>query len=198
MNEKPPDSDLKAVVIGASAGAVDALLQILPKLPANYPLPVLIVIHLSPQVDSMLAAVLRAHCKLAVKEAEDTEKIRPGCAYLAPPNYHLLVEPDFHLSLSSDEPVLYSRPSIDVLFESAADAFGDNLIGVILTGANADGARGLASIERAGGKALVQDPASAEAAAMPAAALAACSSARCLDLSAITRELMSETIPSFQ
>ncbi len=119
----------------------------------------------------MLSELFANRCAMAVKEAEDKEMIRPGIIYFAPPGYHLLVEPGLSVALSNDEPVLYSRPSIDVLFESAADAYGDGLTGVILTGANSDGARGLAAVVAAGGKALVQDPETAEGTAMPLAAL---------------------------
>ncbi len=179
--------------IGASAGAVDALLQILPPLPKEFPLALLIVVHLPPpDSDGTLAMLLAGRCAITVKEAEDKEPIRPGVAYLAPPNYHLLVEPDLLLSLSSEEPVLYSRPSIDVLFESAADAFGDSLAGVVLTGANSDGARGLRAVVAAGGIALVQQPDGAEAATMPRAALEACPAARALSLGEMAAALKDE------
>ncbi|MDB6134508.1 MAG: cheB 2 [Verrucomicrobiales bacterium] len=192
MNHEPVRQAAAAVVIGASAGAVEALLRILPELPPDYPLPLLIVVHLPPDRESTLAALLDARCRITVKEAEDKEPILPGMAYLAPPDYHLLVEPDFHLSLSSEEQVLYSRPSIDVLFESAADAYGTALAGIILTGANSDGAKGLRAVAASGGIALVQSPDCAEATAMPAAALAACPSAQGLSLAEITGVLKNE------
>ena len=110
----------RAVVIGASAGAVQALLAILPILPADYPLPILIAVHVPPDRGNGLVPLLQASCALAVLEAEDKERVLPGTVYFAPPDYHLLVERDGGLALSSDEPVNYSRPSIDVLFESAA------------------------------------------------------------------------------
>ena len=132
----------EAVVIGASAGALEALSSLLPALPSDYRLPILIVVHLPPDKTSLLAELLRARCAIRVREAEDKEPIEPGVVYFAPPDYHLLVEQDRRLSLSDDEPVLFSRPSIDVLFESAADAYGGGLIGVVLTGANSDGANG--------------------------------------------------------
>lgn len=191
---EPASNELQAVVIGASAGAVEALLHILPSLPGDYPLALIIVVHLPPQSDSTLASLLDARCQITVKEAEDKEPVCPGTAYLAPPNYHLLVEPNLHLSLSSDEPLLYSRPSIDVLFESAADAFGNSLTGVILTGANSDGARGLRAVCESGGLALVQSPASAESAAMPRAALDACPAARALSLKQIV-EVLNRELP---
>ena len=171
-----------AVVIGASAGAVDALSQLLPALAKDSALSIMIVVHLPPDTESTLASLLASRCKIAVKEAEDKEAIQPATAYLAPPNYHLLIEPDFTLSLSVEEPVLFSRPSIDVLFESAADAYGDALVGVILSGSNSDGAHGLQRVEAAGGLALVQEPESAAFSAMPEAALKACSNARSLKI----------------
>jgi two-component system chemotaxis response regulator CheB len=184
---------LEAVAIGASAGAVDALLQILPELPRSYPLALLIVVHLPPDSKSTLPELLASRSQIKVKEAEDKEPILPGTGYLAPPNYHLLVEPDFTLSLSSEEPVYFSRPSIDVLFESAADAFGDALAGAILTGGNSDGARGLKAVAAAGGLAVVQDPGTAACAEMPQAALKACPAARVVTLAeladAMKREL---------
>lgn len=163
-----------AVVVGSSAGAVETLAVILPFLPADFPLPILIVVHIPPDSDSLLVDIFEAKSKMRVKEAEPTEPLRPGTIYFAPPDYHLLVEADGHLSLSADEPVLFSRPSIDVLFESAADAFGERLIGIVLTGANSDGADGLRQICKAGGAAIVQAPESAYASAMPEAALLAC------------------------
>ena len=119
----------EAVVIGASAGALEALSVILPSLPADYGLPVLIVVHVPPDKKSLLAELFQAKCGIEVREAEDKEPIRGGTVYFAPPDYHLLVETDKSLSLSDDEPVFYSRPSVDVLFESAADAYGPSLIG---------------------------------------------------------------------
>jgi two-component system, chemotaxis family, protein-glutamate methylesterase/glutaminase len=179
----------EAVVIGASAGALDVLSNLLPGLPADYRLPILIVVHLPPDKTSLLAQLLRARCAIRVREAEDKEPIEPGVAYFAPPDYHLLVEQDKRLSLSDDEPVLFSRPSIDVLFESAADAYGDGLIGVVLTGANSDGANGLKAVVEAGGVAVVQSPKGAYAVAMPEAAIAACPDARVLPVNEIAAYL---------
>ena len=176
-------------MIGASAGALDVLSNLLPALPSDYRLPILIVVHLPPDKTSMFAELMRARCGIRVREAEDKEPIEPGVAYFAPPDYHLLVEQDKRLSLSGDEPVLFSRPSIDVLFESAADAYGGGLIGVVLTGANSDGADGLRAVVEAGGVAIVQKPGSAYAAAMPQAAIAACPDARVLSVSEITAYL---------
>jgi two-component system chemotaxis response regulator CheB len=181
MNEMSAE----AVVIGASAGALEALSVILPSLPADYRLPVMVVVHVPPDRKSILAELFQAKCGILVREAEDKEPIRGGTVYFAPPDYHLLVETDKSLSLSNDEPVLYSRPSIDVLFESAADAFGPNLIAIILTGANEDGAKGLRAVAEAGGTPIVQRPKGAYATAMPEAALAECPGARILSLEEI-------------
>ncbi|MDB5437756.1 MAG: CheB methylesterase [Caulobacteraceae bacterium] len=181
---------IRAVVIGASAGAVQALAAILPKLPPNYPLAVLLVVHVPPDRDNALIPLFEAKCRMRVKEAEDKEPIAPSTLYFSPSDYHLLVERDLTLSLSLDPPVNFSRPSIDVLFQSAADAFGSDLTGVVLTGANQDGAEGLSAIARAGGAALVEDPATAYAGAMPNAALAACPSALRLSLEGIASHLL--------
>jgi two-component system chemotaxis response regulator CheB len=179
----------EAVVIGASAGALEALSIILPVLPAGFRLPLLVVVHVPPDKRSVLAELFQAKCRIPVREAEDKEPISGGTVYFAPPDYHLLVEVDRSLSLSSDEPVLFSRPSIDVLFESAADAYGSALIAIILTGANQDGAKGMHAVVEAGGVALVQSPDGAFASAMPAAAIATCPSARVMSLDAIATYL---------
>jgi len=176
----------EAVAIGASSGGIDALFSILPELPANYPFPILTVIHLPPDKESLLSEIFSARCKLKVCEAEDKQRLEPGTIYFAPPNYHLLVEKDKTLSLSNEEPVAFSRPSIDVLFESAADAYGEGLIGVILTGANSDGAEGLKAVTSSKGTALIQDPAQAFMSAMPEAALQNCPDAHLLQLSEIS------------
>lgn len=180
----------KAIVIGASAGAVEALLAILPELPKGYPHPIFVVVHVPPDRRNVLAPLFEARCQIAVKEAEDKEEIAGGIVYFAPSDYHMLVEEDFSVSLSSDELVNHSRPAIDVLFESAADAYGPGLTGVILTGANQDGAAGLAAVARAGGIAIVEDPADAYAPQMPTFALAACPSARRLSIPQITSDLL--------
>jgi two-component system, chemotaxis family, protein-glutamate methylesterase/glutaminase len=170
---------VEAIVIGASAGAVQALSTLLPALPANYPIPVLVVVHVPPDRSNALVPLLQKKCRITVKEA-----------YFAPSDYHLLVETGRTLALSADGLVVHARPSIDVLFESAAEAYGPALVGVILTGANEDGAAGLSSICRAGGLALVQDPEEAYAGTMPSAALSACASARRLPLNDITPYLL--------
>ncbi len=185
------DGAIKAVAIGASAGAVQALLQILPALPADYPVPVLIVVHVPPDRSNALVALFQGKCRIAVKEAEDKEPAVAGVVYFAPSDYHLLIEADGSLSLSSDELVNHSRPSIDVLLESSADAFGAGLAGVVLTGANHDGALGLKAVVDAGGVAIVEDPQGAYASAMPEAALRAVASARVLTIDGVTDYLLS-------
>ena len=160
-----------AVVIGASAGGLAALSVVLGGLPARYRLPLLVVQHVPASGPTQLAEIFRRKTALRVKEADDKEAIVGATLYFAAPAYHLLVEPDLTLALSQDDAVHYSRPSIDVLFESAADAWGERVAGVLLTGANEDGAAGLEAIARAGGLTIVQDPAEAEVPAMPLAAL---------------------------
>lgn len=179
----------RAAVIGASAGAVQALSEILPRLPADYPLAVLVVVHV-PEAPSGLTSLFASKCAIAIREPDDKEPIAPGTVYIAPPGYHMLVEADGGIALSADEPVLFSRPSIDVLFESAADSYRADLVGVILTGANEDGARGAAMVHAAGGSVLVENPAGAYAATMPAAALARCPAATALSLDEIADHLL--------
>jgi two-component system chemotaxis response regulator CheB len=171
-------SGLRLVVVGASAGAIDALSAFLPALPADFTAPILVVVHVPPHSRSHIAEVLQPYCALKLREAEDKEPALAGCVYFAPPDYHMLVERDGTISLSSEEAVLYSRPSIDVLFETAADAFGAATAAVVLSGANSDGAKGAARIARAGGLVVVQSPESSTADAMPLAAIASCPGAR--------------------
>jgi two-component system chemotaxis response regulator CheB len=163
--------DIEAVVIGGSAGALDVLAVILPALPRDLPAPLVLVLHVPPTRPSCLPEVLGARCELRVKEAEDKEPLAAGTLYVAPPNYHLLLEATRCLSLSIDDPVHFSRPAIDVLFETAADAYGPATVGVLLTGASEDGARGLARIAKRGGTTIVQAPETAVARTMPEAAL---------------------------
>ncbi|WP_281888368.1 chemotaxis protein CheB [Paenibacillus sp. YYML68] len=161
----------EAAFIGVSAGGLQALRTLLTAIAPSFPLPIVIVQHLKEGSDSYLADYLNGVAAIQVKEADDKEKLKAGVAYIAPAGYHLLVEDDRTLALSVDPPVQYSRPSVDVLFESAVYALGGRCIGVVLTGANADGSRGLLAIKRAGGLAIVQNPATAEYSTMPAAAL---------------------------
>ena len=160
-----------AVVIGGSAGALEVLRTIVRELPQSPLCPVAIVIHLPPH-SSGLAELLGVETPLTVKQAEDKEPLVAGTVYIAPPSYHLLVEAQRSFALSVDPPVHFSRPSIDVLFETASDVYGASLIGVLLSGASEDGAAGLQEIHTAGGTTIVQSPLSAEVAIMPAAALA--------------------------
>jgi len=163
----------RVVVIGSSWGGLHALHQVLEALPADLPAAVCIAQHRAPDdEEAALAGLLARGCALTVRDADDKDELRDGEVLLAPPDYHLLVESGT-VALSVDEPVRFSRPSIDVLFNSAADAYRERVIGVILTGSNADGAEGLARIRSRGGHALVQDPTTAERAEMPLAALAA-------------------------
>jgi two-component system chemotaxis response regulator CheB len=164
-------SKFEAVVIGCSTGGIDALLEILPSLPGDLGFPVLIVQHISPDTDGFLAHFLDESCQVSVKEAEDGEDIQSGFVYIAPANYHLLLEKDRNLSLSVDSHVNYSRPSIDVLFETASWVCQKNLVGILLTGASSDGSRGLRSIQEQGGMTVVQDPSTAIAPFMPQSAL---------------------------
>jgi two-component system chemotaxis response regulator CheB len=161
------------VVIGGSAGAIEVLHRVIERLPADFPPPTAIVIHLPPEGPNLLAEIFTTRCDLHVKLAEDKEPIAGRTIYFATPDYHLLVEESGTFALSMDERVHFSRPAIDVLFESAAEAYGSRLLGVILSGANEDGAAGLREIAAAGGVTAVQSLESAEMIAMPAAALRA-------------------------
>jgi two-component system chemotaxis response regulator CheB len=179
---------LEAVVIGGSAGSIAVLGELLPELPADFP-PVLIVVHVLSSSSSALADIFVPRCAMRVAEAESGSPIERGCVYFAPADYHLLVEPTRRCALSIEPPVHFSRPAIDVLFESAADAYGPALAGVILTGASADGALGLRAVSDRGGRAIVQDPATAQVATMPEAAIAAVPLPRVIPLSALVAEL---------
>jgi two-component system chemotaxis response regulator CheB len=172
------------VVIGCSMGGMHALQKIFETLPEDFPLPIAVVQHRYRTSNESLPSFLRQHSRLNVVDSVDKEWIRPGTVYLAPANYHLLVERG-ELSLSVDEVVAYSRPSIDVLFESAADAYASGVIGVILTGANSDGARGCATIKKRGGFVIAQDPKTAESPSMPQAAIDATRVDRILPLNRI-------------
>lgn len=165
---QPP---IEAVVIGTSAGGLAALSALVEGLGRDFPLPLLVVQHVPDNVPTQLAEIFARRTALRVKEADEKEPVVAGTLYFAAPGYHLLVERDFSLSLSQDEPVHFSRPAIDVLFESAADAWGPRVAGILLTGASEDGAAGLVAIQEAGGLTVVQDPAEAEVPTMPLAAL---------------------------
>lgn len=175
-------------VLGTSWGGLDALSRLLRGLPAGFSLPLTVVQHRSRSSVSLLRELLQDCTRLVVRDVEDKEPIEAGAVYLAPPDYHLLVE-EGYFSLSVDPPVRYSRPSIDVTFTSASDAYGAGVIGVVLTGANDDGARGLRCIADRGGCAIVQDPATAESGVMPAAALRRVPGAEVVPLESIAGRL---------
>lgn len=162
----------KAVVIGVSAGGSKALQILLPGFPVDFSIPIVVVQHISPESDGYVIRHLNSVSQIKVREAVEKQKALPGRVYFAPPNYHLLIEEDGSFSLSVGERVNFARPSIDVLFESAACAWCPGLIGIILTGANNDGALGLKKIKEMGGYTIVQDPATAEVDSMPKAAIA--------------------------
>jgi len=160
-----------AIVIGVSAGGLYALMHILQPLPARYPLPVIIVQHRAKDERDLLEEVLQQKCKIRIKQADEKEPIQRGVVYFAPPDYHLLIESNGTFSLTYDAPVNYARPSIDVLFETAAEVFKQRLLGIILTGANSDGARGIKKISLLGGTTIAQQPETAEYPEMPRAAI---------------------------
>lgn len=164
----------EAIVIGGSAGSVDALGRFFAAFKPVDPVPVAVVIHVPADSPGILHEVIAHHGIFPMKQAEDKEPLRAGTVYFAPPGYHLLIESDRSFALSLDEPVQYSRPSIDVLFESAADCYRERLLGILLTGGSEDGAAGLERIKRLGGVTLVQDPDDAEMPLMPAAAIKRC------------------------
>jgi len=172
------------IVVGTSWGGLHALRTLVGGLPPDYRVPVVLIQHRHRESNYFLSSLLQERTRLNVCEIEDKSPIEVGNVYVAPADYHLLVEDD-HFSLSLDEPERFSRPSIDVTFSSAADSYGTGAVGVVLTGANADGARGLRRIVDRGGLAIVQDPASAESPAMPAAAIAATPGARVFPLGEI-------------
>nr|WP_199318773.1 MULTISPECIES: chemotaxis protein CheB [Cyanophyceae] len=159
------------VVIGTSLGGLSALKVLLSGLPSNFPVAIAVVQHRHKDSEDMMSSFLQPYVTLPIREVVDKDDLLPGTVYVAPADYHMLVDVGY-FTLSIDEPVSYARPSIDVLFESAADVYGEFVIGIILTGANQDGAKGLAAIKAQGGSTIVQEPATAESATMPAAAIA--------------------------
>ena len=168
---RPALSGIEGVVIGASAGGVQALAQLLPAFAQGTKAAIFLVLHLPRDRPSLLADVFSPKCALRVREAQDKEPVAPGTVYFAPSNYHLLVDDGPQLALSTDDLVHHSRPSIDVLFESAADVYREHLLGVLLTGANEDGAQGLAAVQDAGGITVVQEPETAQASTMVLSAM---------------------------
>jgi two-component system chemotaxis response regulator CheB len=159
------------LVMGGSAGSFTLIQAVVKALPKDFALPVLIVLHRGKQYKSLLEDLLQLHAAVKVDEAQDKEQLRPGHVYIAPADYHLLAEPDGSISLDVSEPVWFCRPSIDVLFESAADSYKGKTMGILLSGANEDGAAGLQMIRRSGGLGMVQDPEEAEFSIMPGAAV---------------------------
>lgn len=177
------------VVVGASAGGVEALGLLLAALPAGFRPALLVVLHLPPDRSSLLPRLYAERCALPIKEVEDKEPVRCGTVYFAAPDYHVQVEPERHFSLSMDAPVNFSRPAIDVALETAAQAYGPALLAVILTGASADGAAGMLAVRQRGGLGWVQDPARASSSLMPASAIARAGADRILDLEQIAAGL---------
>jgi two-component system, chemotaxis family, protein-glutamate methylesterase/glutaminase len=177
------------IVVGTSWGGLAALTKVLGDLPADFGLPVVVVQHRSKDSERLLVQLLQDVTELRVCEIEDKDPLTPGTVHVAPANYHVLIE-DGYASLTIEEPVRFSRPSIDVMFSSAADAYGAAAIGVVLTGANEDGARGLAHIVKRGGLALVQDPKTAEIPIMPQAAIRAVPTSEVLPLETLGARLV--------
>jgi len=175
----------KACVIGTSAGGIEALKEILGNIKPPLRVPLIIVQHLSPRYESYLPSIIEHIIGIPTKEVDEKELIKVNRIYIAPPNYHILIEKDFSFSLTTEARVSYARPSIDILFETAADAYKDTLIGVLLTGANHDGAMGLDMIHKTGGYTIVQQPSSAYAKEMPEAAIKMFHPDEVLDLKAI-------------
>jgi two-component system chemotaxis response regulator CheB len=189
MSARAITQPVDAIVVGTSSGGIEALAILLPALPAALRVPIFIVLHLPRERPSLLVDIFAPQCALPVREAEDKEPVAPGTVYFAAPDYHLLVDKGPTLSLSADDLVHYSRPSIDVLFESAADVYENRLMGIILTGANADGSDGLAAVHQAGGVTIVQEPETAQASLMIESALRRCPAALPLTLEQIARLL---------
>lgn len=189
--ENTRTADIRAVAIGASAGGVQALSELLPALSAEAQAAVFVVLHLPRDRPSLLVDVFSRKCELAVREAEDKEPVAPGTIYFAPPNYHLLVDTGPQLALSVDDLVNHSRPSIDVLFDSAAQVYRERLLGIILSGANEDGAEGLAAVHDAGGLTVVQEPQTAQSSTMVLSALERAPADFVLDLAGIAGLLRS-------
>ncbi|WP_234571915.1 chemotaxis protein CheB [Rhodohalobacter sp. 614A] len=167
------DQKYKAIVIGASSGGMEIISMLVRSLPADFSLPILVVLHVADTSDGSWAGLLNDRVQITVKEADEKEQIREGTVYIAPANYHLLLEPDLTLTLTVDERVNYARPAVDVLFETAAESCKDQLIGIVCTGGNSDGALGLRYIKKKGGVTIVQDPDTADVVSMPLSAIKA-------------------------
>ncbi|HTK00461.1 MAG TPA: chemotaxis protein CheB [Bordetella sp.] len=180
---------IELVAVGASAGGVDAIGTLLEALPADFPAAIAIVLHVPPDRKSLLPELFAARCALPVREVEDKEFIVPGVVYIAAPDYHMLVEPDRSFALSQDDAVNFSRPSIDLLLESSAIVYRERLLGIVLTGANPDGAAGLRRVRTLGGQAWVQDPNTADSPQMPASAIAQAGADAIMDIRTLARAL---------
>lgn len=180
----------EAIVVGVSSGGMNAMKILFSLLPVEFNIPIVIVQHISPRSDNQWIKLLNDKSNLHIKEADEKEKIEPGNIYISPPNYHLMIERDKTFSLTIDERVNFARPSIDVLFESAAEAYNNKLIGVVLTGSNNDGTKGIKRIKECGGLAIVQNPETAESSYMPASAIAAIKPDYILSLEDITELLI--------
>lgn len=162
---------IELIAIGGSAGGIKAITEVLKPLAKDFPIPIVIVLHRLKNVPSTLQSVVQYHTRFRVKEADEKETIAPGCAYIAPANYHLLIEKDRTFALDYSEVVKYSRPSIDLTLECVANVYGNKAVGILLTGANTDGAAGLLAMKKSGAKCFVQDPKTAEVSTMPQAGL---------------------------
>jgi two-component system chemotaxis response regulator CheB len=182
---KLSESEYKIILIGVSAGGLNVMTKLLKDLPSDFPIPVVVVQHRSKDQRTLLEEVMQAKCMIQIKQADEKEKPKPGAVYFAPADYHLLFEEDGCFSLSCEAPVNYSRPSIDVLFETAADSFKKNVLAIILTGANNDGMKGMQKIRMKGGTTIAQKPASAEFSHMPQAAINANAVQHILEVSEI-------------
>jgi two-component system chemotaxis response regulator CheB len=188
-------SEIGLIVVGASWGGLAALSRLVGDLPGDFSVPIAVVQHRSKHADNLLAGLLQDMTPLRVVDVEDKEPLEPGSVYIAPANYHMMVDGG-HLSLTTDPMVRFSRPSIDVTFVSAGDSYPGRTLGVVLTGANDDGSRGLRHIVNRGGRAIVEDPKTAESKAMPAAALQAVPEAEVLPLAKIGPRLVEITVTS--
>lgn len=184
----------RVIAIGASAGAIDVLRVLLPALPGNFQPSVLVTVHIPENRPSLLVDIFANQCRLPVSEADDKQPMAPGNIFFAPPGYHLLVEKDATLALANDEPVNWSRPSIDVMFNAVAEAFESRAMGILLTSASHDGASGLARIKELGGTVVVQDPATSSVDTMPLAGIEKASPQLVLSPEAIARYLNSLTM----
>ncbi len=185
------ETKYRAIVIGVSSGGMKALKYLFSALPLNFSIPFIVVQHIGAHSDNRWIRLLEITNGMLMKEPDEKEMIAPGTVYIAPANYHLLIEKNLSFSLTVDEKVNYARPSIDVLFESAAEAYQSSLIGIILTGSNADGTNGLKQIKLKGGLTIAQDPATAESSYMPASAIAAFNIDHILPLEGIVQLLIS-------